>query len=140
PVDADGVDVARLEALCARRRVRALYLTPHHQYPSTVVLSAARRIALLDLARRHRLAIVEDDYDHEFHFEGRPVLPLASANRADTVIYVGGLRTFVAPGSRAGCCVAPAPVLARVAEERAISDRHGNRIVEAAIAELLDDG
>jgi GntR family transcriptional regulator / MocR family aminotransferase len=140
PVDAEGLRTQELAALLRKRRIRAVYVTPHHQYPTTVVMSPRRRASLLELARAHRFAIIEDDYDHEFHFEGRPVLPLASADRTGNVIYVGGLAKVVAPGLRTGFVVAPPPVLARLAEERAVNDRHGNRIVEAAIAELLDDG
>jgi GntR family transcriptional regulator/MocR family aminotransferase len=139
-VDSEGLRTADLAAVLRRRRIRAIYVTPHHQYPTTVVMSPRRRASLLELARAHRFAIVEDDYDHEFHFDGRPVLPIASADRTGQVIYVGGLAKSVAPGLRIGYVVAPAPVLARLAEERAISDRHGSRIVEAAVAELLDDG
>jgi GntR family transcriptional regulator / MocR family aminotransferase len=140
PVDNEGLRTTELAALLRRRRIRAVYVTPHHQFPTTVVMSPRRRAALLELARAHRFAIIEDDYDHEFHFEGRPVLPIASADRTGQVIYVGGLAKSVAPGLRIGYVVAPPSVLARLAEERAISDRHGMRIVEAAVAELLDDG
>ena len=140
PIDSDGVDVGALEALCARRPVRALYLTPHHQYPSTVVLSAARRIALLDLARRQRLAIIEDDYDHEFHFEGHPVMPLASADAAGVVIYVGTFSKILAPGLRLGFTVAPRPLLDRLARLREVADRQGDTSTESAVAELIEDG
>ncbi len=140
PVDADGVDVGALEALCARRPIRALYLTPHHQYPSTVVLSASRRIALLDLARRQRLAILEDDYDHEFHFEGHPVMPLASADAAGVVIYVGTFSKILAPGLRLGFTVAPRPLLHRLARLREVVDRQGDTSTESAVAELIEDG
>lgn len=140
PIDPDGVDVAALEALCARRPIRALYLTPHHQYPSTVVLSAARRIALLDLARRQSLAILEDDYDHEFHFEGHPVMPLASADAAGVVIYVGTFSKILAPGLRLGFTVAPRPLLDRLARLRETADRQGDLTTESAVAELIEDG
>ncbi|HTL38152.1 MAG TPA: PLP-dependent aminotransferase family protein [Kofleriaceae bacterium] len=139
-VDEEGLRTAELAALLRRRRIRALYVTPHHQYPTTVVMSPRRRASLLELARAHRFAIIEDDYDHEFHFEGRPVLPIASADRTGQVIYVGGLAKSVAPGLRIGYVVAPPTVLSRLADERAICDRHGSRVVEAAVAELLDDG
>jgi GntR family transcriptional regulator/MocR family aminotransferase len=139
-VDAEGLRTSDLAALLRKRRIRAVYVTPHHQYPTTVVTSPRRRAALLELARAHRFAIIEDDYDHEFHFEGRPILPIASADRTGQVLYVGGLAKSVAPGLRTGYVVAPPAVLARLAEERAISDRHGMRIAEAAVAELLDDG
>ncbi|HEY0092796.1 MAG TPA: PLP-dependent aminotransferase family protein, partial [Archangium sp.] len=85
PVDAQGMRVDALQALMAKRPVRAVYVTPHHQYPTTVSLTAARRMELLRLATEARVAVVEDDYDHEFHYEGRPVLPLASSDRAGCV-------------------------------------------------------
>jgi GntR family transcriptional regulator/MocR family aminotransferase len=67
-VDASGFSIEALEKILRTRNVRAVYVTPHHQYPTTVMLPAARRLALLDLAKRHRFAIIEDDYDHEFHY------------------------------------------------------------------------
>ncbi len=140
PVDAEGLDVGALEALAAERPLRAVYVTPHHQYPTTVALSPRRRLALLDLARRRRLAIVEDDYDSEFHYAARPLAPLASADEAGVVVYVGSLSKMLAPGLRVGFVAGPAPLLARVAALRSIVDRQGDLGVEAALAELLDEG
>lgn len=140
PVDASGLKLDSLEALCRRRPLRALYVTPHHQYPTLATLSAPRRLALLELARRHRFAIVEDDYDHEFHYEGRPVLPLASADAAGVVLYVGTLSKIFAPGLRVGWVVAPRPVLDVLAEQRVLLDRQGDLLLEAALAELMEDG
>ncbi len=140
PVDADGIDVDAIAALVERAPIRAVYVTPHHQYPTLVVLSAARRLALLELARRHRFAIVEDDYDNEVHYRGRPVLPLASQDRSGVVLYVGTLSKVLAPGLRLGYVVAPAPVIERLAEHRRYMDRQGDRVVERAVAELMEDG
>lgn len=140
PVDGEGLRVDLLEARVARGEVRAVYVTPHHQYPTLAVLSAGRRLALLELARRHRIAIIEDDYDNEFHFEGRPVLPLASADRAGVVIYVGSLSKVLAPGPRVGYVVAPRAVIEVLAELRRCVDRQGDFAVEAAVAELIEDG
>jgi GntR family transcriptional regulator / MocR family aminotransferase len=137
PVDAGGL---RVDALAALERVRAVYVTPHHQYPTTVTLSAGRRLALLALARARRFAVIEDDYDHEFHFAGRPILPLASADEAGAVVYVGTLSKILAPGLRIGYVVAPPPVLERIVAQRVYCDRQGDQAVEHAVAELLEDG
>ncbi len=139
-VDAQGLDVDALAALCEARPVRAVYVTPHHQYPTTVSLASPRRLALLALARRHRVCVIEDDYDHEFHYEGRPVLPLASADRDGVVAYVGTLSKLLAPGLRAGFVVGPAALIEHLAARRAYADRQGDHAVEAALATLLDEG
>ncbi len=144
PVDDDGLDVESLaRGLDERGReepLRAVYLTPHHQYPTTVTLSAPRRLRLLELARRRRFAVIEDDYDNEFHYEGRPVLPLASVDRSGVVIYVGTLSKVVAPGLRIGYIVAPRPLLERLARIRRVIDRQGDLATEAAVAELIEAG
>ncbi len=140
PVDGEGLDVAALEALCAKQPVRAVYVTPHHQYPTTVGLSAARRLRLLQLARACRFAVLEDDYDHEFHYEGRPVLPLASADTDGAVVYVGTLSKLLAPGLRLGFTVAPRPLIDRLVALRRYVDRQGDLALEAAVAELFEDG
>lgn len=139
-VDAHGLVVEELAALVEKRRVSAVYVTPHHQYPTLAVLSADRRIALLELARKHRFCIVEDDYDNEIHFQGRPVLPLASADRHGAVVYVGTLSKILAPSLRVGYAVAPRLVLDRMAQLRVFIDRQGDSSLELAIAELLEDG
>lgn len=142
PVDADGLDVAALAAVldAPHPPLKAIYLTPHHQYPTGAVLAPARREALLALAARHRFAILEDDYDNEFHYRGRPLLPLASADRHGVVVYIGTLSKAFAPGLRLGFVRGPRALLDRVADARRIADRQGDRVVEIALAELLTDG
>jgi len=139
-VDAHGLDVEALAAVAKREDVRAVYVTPHHQYPTTVTLAPGRRVALLDLARRERFAIVEDDYDHELHYEGRPVLPLAGADVHGCVVYVGTLSKVLAPGLRLGYVVAPGPIVERLARERFLVDRQGDTVGERTAAELIEDG
>jgi GntR family transcriptional regulator / MocR family aminotransferase len=140
PVDREGLDVAALERLTAGLPLRAVYVTPQHQYPTTVMLSPARRLALLAQARRRRFAIIEDDYDHEFQYDGQPALPLASGDRAGVVIYVGTLAKVLAPGLRIGFVVGAPALLERLASARMFVDRQGVMLVEAAVAELLEDG
>lgn len=138
-VDRDGLDVDALAALCRRAPVRAVYVTPHHQYPTTVALTPARRLRLLDLAAEHRFAIIEDDYDHEFRFDGAPLFPLASVDRRP-VVYIGTLSKVLAPGLRTGFVVAPPPVLDRLVACRLTIDRQGDGVGERALAELFADG
>jgi GntR family transcriptional regulator / MocR family aminotransferase len=140
PVDAGGLDVDALAARVRAERLRAVYLTPHHQYPTTVTLAPARRLALLALARRERLLVVEDDYDNEFHYQGRPVEPLAAADAAGVVLYVGTLSKVLAPGLRIGFVTGPPDAIASLAAHRHYLDRQGDLAVEAAVAELFEDG
>jgi GntR family transcriptional regulator/MocR family aminotransferase len=139
-VDARGIDVDALSDVARRETLHAVYVTPHHQYPTTVTLTAGRRLALLDLARRKRFAIVEDDYDHELHYDGRPVMPLASADVDGSVVYVGTLSKVLAPGLRLGYVVAPRALVERLARERLTIDRQGDHVGERAVAELIEDG
>jgi GntR family transcriptional regulator / MocR family aminotransferase len=140
PVDEHGLDVDALAALAARERLRAVYVTPHHQYPTTAMLDAGRRLRLLELARTRRIAVIEDDYDFEFHYEGRPVLPLAASDRHGVVVYVGTLSKILAPTVRLGFVVAPPALIDRLAELRLSIDRQGDQVVECAVAELIEDG
>ncbi|MGH7269424.1 MAG: PLP-dependent aminotransferase family protein [Polyangiaceae bacterium] len=140
PVDEAGMDVDALGELTRREPIRAVYVTPHHQCPTMATLGRGRRLALLALARREGFAIIEDDYDHELHYEGRPILPLASADRHGSVIYVGTLSKVLAPGLRLGYVIAPQPVVECLARDRFLVDRQGDQIVERAAAELIEDG
>ena len=140
PIDDDGLRIDALERVIADNAVRAVYVTPHHQFPTTVTLSAGRRLRLLELARAHRFAIIEDDYDHDFHYDGRPVLPLASADPAGVVAYIGTLSKVLAPGLRVGYIAAPVPLIERLAAHRSYVDTQGDQVLEYAIAELLEEG
>jgi GntR family transcriptional regulator/MocR family aminotransferase len=140
PLDGRGLDVEWLAARVRSERIRAIYLTPHHQYPTTVTLAPPRRLALLELARRERLVILEDDYDNEFHFEGRPVLPLAATDAAGVVVYVGTLSKVLAPGIRIGFLAGPRTAVEALAAHRHYLDRQGDLALEAAVAELFEEG
>lgn len=139
-VDKQGLVVADLERLCEQEEVAAVYVTPHHQYPTTVTLSAGRRMALLELAARKGFVIIEDDYDHEFHFEARPVLPLAHADERGVVLHVGTLSKVLAPGLRVGYAIGPQMLIEAMARFRCYIDRQGDHVGELALAYLIEDG
>ncbi len=139
-LDAQGVVADEVAALCQRQRVRLLYLTPHHHFPTTVTLSAPRRMQLLALAEAHDFIILEDDYDFDYHYDGSPILPLASADRHGRVLYVGSLSKALAPAIRLGYVVAPPDVIAALGPLRRLVDRQGDVLLEEAVAELLAEG
>ncbi len=139
-VDKNGLVVSDLERLCAEQDVSAIYVTPHHQYPTTVTMNGARRMSLLALAARKNFVVIEDDYDHEFHFEGRPVLPLAHADERGVVLHVGTLSKVLAPGLRLGYAVGQSALIESMARARSIIDRQGDHVLELALAFLIEDG
>ena len=140
PMDENGLDPVALEGICKSRRVAAIYLTPHHQYPTTRLMRMPRRLQLLELAETFRFAIVEDDYDHEFHFQRKPVLPLAASDHRGRAIYIGSLSKLLAPGLRCGYLVASRPFIREVEKLVLLIDRCGNPVVEATLAEALGSG
>ena len=139
-LDAHGIDVNELEVLCKKYPISAIYVTPHHQFPTTVMMTAERRLKLLILAEQYDFVIVEDDYDHEFHFHHHPVFPLASSNHAGRVIYVGSLSKVLAPGLRVGYLVASKEIINQCASEVMLIDRQGNSVTELAVAALMESG
>lgn len=142
PVDGGGIDLDRLEQIAAETpRLTAVYVTPHHQYPTTVTLGAGRRLRLLDLARRHGLTVIEDDYDNEYRFDGRPILPMAArASANQPIVYLGSLSKLMAPALRLGYVVASPATLARMATVREAIDRQGDLPLEQAFASLIAQG
>jgi GntR family transcriptional regulator / MocR family aminotransferase len=139
-VDEDGLNVDDLERVCRRKRVRAVYVTPHHHFPTTVCMTPERRMRLILLASQFGFAIVEDDYEHEFHFSHQPMLPLASFDTAGHVIYIGSLSKLLSPSLRLGYVCAPKSLIDRIAGEIMMVDRQGDPAMEAAITELIEAG
>ncbi|MFN3626214.1 MAG: PLP-dependent aminotransferase family protein, partial [Hyphomicrobium sp.] len=140
-VDKHGAAIEQLERIAAREpNLRAVYLTPHHQYPTTVTLSAARRLALLELMHRRNLILIEDDYDHEFRFDGHPVLPLAAGTQSAHIVYVGSLSKLLIPELRIGYAIAAPKIIEQMAGVRQAIDRQGDALLEQAVATLISDG
>ena len=140
PVDKYGLDTARIERLCKTRQIRMIYVVPHHHHPTTVPLSPERRVHLLELAAKYRFAIIEDDYDYEFHYAGNPMMPMASLDRTGNVVYIGTLSKSLAPAIRVGFMVAPEQFIQNATSLRKAIDSQGDSLVENAIATLYRDG
>jgi GntR family transcriptional regulator / MocR family aminotransferase len=139
-VDASGMDVDALEVAIAKQRVRLIYLTPHHQYPTTVTLPAARRLRIYELASRHQIPIVEDDYDHEFHFRSQPIAPMVSNDPCGLVIYVSTLSKIMFPSARVGFIALPEELYTPLARQRAIVTRQNSIFTQDAIARWMENG
>jgi len=138
-LDEQGVDVSDVERQCRAHAVKAIFLTPHHQFPTTVSLRPQRRLRLLELSRQFGFAIIEDDYDHEFHFESQPLLPMASY-APSRVIYVGSLSKLLLPALRIGYIAAPKSFIDAVAHTVSVVDAMGNTLTEDAAADLIESG
>lgn len=139
-LDSHGLDTDALQGILKRHRVAGVFTTPHHQYPTTVTMTMERRLMLLKLSRDHGFAVIEDDYDHEFHYESRPIPPLASLPGSENVIHIGSMSKVFAPGLRLGYLVASGQFIDRVAQEILLIDRQGSAVGELAVAELMESG
>lgn len=135
-----GIVIEDLERILKEHSVAAIYTTPHHQYPTTVTMPMNRRLQLLELSKKWGFYIIEDDYDHEFHYDSRPMPPLASLPHSELVIHVGSLSKVFAPGIRLGYIVASSPVIQSITEDILLIDRQGNSITELALADLMHRG
>tara|TARA_R110002020_G_scaffold152976_1_gene332094 strand:- start:3676 stop:5094 length:1419 start_codon:yes stop_codon:yes gene_type:complete len=135
PVDDDGLIVDALPA-----DVKAVYVTPSHQYPLTVTMTLDRRRALLDWASRNNAAIIEDDYDGEFRFEGRPLEALQTLDVAGRVIYVGSFSKTLLPTLRLGFVILPNSLRSALQRAKYVSDWTTSTLEQAALSRLIDDG
>ncbi len=140
PVDDFGICVQDIEALCQHTSIRMVYAISHHHHPTTVTLSPERRLKLLELAARYGFAIVEDDYDYDFHYNSSPMLPIASLDQQGSVIYVGTLSKTLAPAIRIGFLVAPQNFIREAVMIRRSMDFQGDSMLEMAIAGLYRNG
>jgi len=141
PVDNDGALPAAVAAALKQEIVpKLLYLTPSHQYPTGVTLNAARRMELLDLAARNGFMIVEDDYDSEFRYEGRPVRALAGIDSAGVVCYIGSFSKVMYPGLRVGYVVAPQWLIDAMVAMKWHVDFMPAMLESAALAQFIEEG
>lgn len=139
-IDEEGINVEEVREACKKQKIRMLYLTPHHHYPTTVTLSAKRRLELLNLANEYGFIILEDDYDYDFHYDKSPILPLASADTNGMVIYIGSFGKSLVPGFRTGFIVAPENLMIEMRKYLGIIDRQGDVLMEHVLGEMIAEG
>ena len=135
PVDEQGLVVDALPA-----HTRLAYVTPSHQYPLGMSMTRPRRLALLAWAERNNAAIVEDDYDSEFRFQGRPIEPLQTLDTTGRVVYVGSFSKTMLPTLRLGFLVTPPSLRDAVHKAKWVTDWHTCMLVQGMLARFIDDG
>jgi len=136
PVDQQGMRVDCLPATGARLAC----VTPSHQFPTGTVLPVARRLELLDWARRHDAFVLEDDYDGEFRYTGRPLESLQGLDRDGRVIYVGTASKAMFPALRIGHMVLPSALVRPFSVAKALADTGGATLEQRAFAEFIGEG
>lgn len=140
-VDRDGIIVDDLKAwLLKGKTIKAIYITPHHQFPTTVTLSLTRRLELIELSNQYGFTIIEDDYDNEFHFGQRPILPVSSFENIEHFVYIGTMSKIVAPALRIGYLATSRELIKKVGQLRRIIDTQGDNMMEQAVLQLINEG
>ena len=139
-VDADGICTTQLEQLCKQHCLKAIYLTPRHQYPTTVKLSTPRRQHILQLTTAYNLTIIEDDFGADFQYVDTHLLPLSSMLQKNRYIYIGTFSKIFAPAIRIGYVASDADTIQRIASHRQMIDIQGDTVQEKALCEMLEGG
>lgn len=140
PLDADGIIPEELERCLAADTIKLLYLTPLHQYPTTVTLTPARRAQVMQLLQRYRVPLLEDDYDHDVHFDSFPPLPMAAHDPDQLVLYVSTLSKLIFPGARLGFMAVPRPALPLFLQMKAYTSRVNETLASRTVALWIQDG
>lgn len=135
PVDEEGLIVSKLPD-----KARLVYVTPSHQFPLGMPMSLERRVELLEWVQKRGAVIIEDDYDCEYRFEGRPMEPLKSLDRAGLVAYVGTFSKTIFPELRVGYVVPPTSLFGPLFKARQIADWHGCTLTQTALASFMLNG
>jgi GntR family transcriptional regulator/MocR family aminotransferase len=138
PVDDEGLDVAAGQRLAPDARL--VYVSPSHQFPTGVALSLSRRLQLLAWAARTGAFVIEDDYDSEFRYRGRPLAALHGLDEAGRVVYVGTFNKLMFPSLRLAYLVAPPALARRFVAARALVDGHSATLAQAALADFIREG
>ncbi|MEL7628940.1 PLP-dependent aminotransferase family protein [Pectobacterium aroidearum] len=142
PLDADGLQAEHLlEASNAYNTpTKAVFLTPSHQFPTGATLALDRRLAVIEWAWQHQSWIIEDDYDSEFHYAGKPTACVQGLDSHDRTIYIGTFTKSLFPGLRIGYMVLPPQLVAPMTVARTLMDGHSAPIPQLTLARFIEGG
>jgi len=140
PVDDYGIDVEYIRKHFSKAEIRCVYVCAHRHYPTTKTLSVERRLKLMQLAKDYQFAIIEDDYDYDFQFDGSAMLPMASSDANGMIIYLGKLGQSLFPSFQTGFVVAPENLISEAKNYLQILDKQGDLIQEQMLSELIYEG
>jgi GntR family transcriptional regulator/MocR family aminotransferase len=135
PVDRHGLNPARLP-----EQAGLIFVTPSHQFPTGTILPLARRIALLDWARRENAVIVENDHDGEFHYEGHPLESLQGLDTEGRIVYLGTFSRTVFPALRIGYLIVPKSLVPAFTAAKWLNDLHSATLEQETLAEFINSG
>lgn len=139
-VDEEGIDVKALRNACESTHIKAVYVTPRQQYPTTVSMSNQRRAALANLVEEKNLLLIENDFGADYHYTGKPIYPLSSLLSKKHFVYISTFSKIYAPGTRAGFVIASKEAVNALADYRSSIDIQGDIIQEQVMQELIESG
>jgi len=142
PLDADGMQVEHLHdaAPTPKESAKAVFLTPSHQFPTGATLALDRRLAVIEWARQQQAWIIEDDYDSEFHYAGKPTACVQGLDPHERTIYIGTFTKSLFPGLRIGYMVLPSRLVAPMTVARTLLDGHSAPIPQLTLARFIEGG
>lgn len=136
-VDDAGLPVEAIPSACT---ARLAFVTPANQFPRGGAMSAERRLALLQWARKARSLVIEDDYDGALRYEGQPLVSLQGLDKTGQVIYLGTFSKVLFPALRLGYVVLPQPILSAFLKAKSVVDRGAPTLTQAAVADFIREG
>ncbi|HYK20786.1 MAG TPA: PLP-dependent aminotransferase family protein, partial [Pyrinomonadaceae bacterium] len=139
PVDESGLNVNKLRSK-STAKTRFVYVSPSHQFPTGVLLSLSRRLELLSWAQEQEAFVIEDDYDSEYRYRGRPIPALQGLDQNESVIYVGTFSKVLFPSLRLGFVVFPQSLVEPLARAKRLTDRQSPLIEQCALADFINEG
>ncbi|MBF4491223.1 PLP-dependent aminotransferase family protein [Flavobacterium sp. JLP] len=140
PVDKDGIITENLKQICEEHEIRILYLTSNYHYPTNTALSAKRRMEILELANQYGFVILEDDYDFDFHYDNNPILPLASLDSNERVVYIGSFGRSLPSGFGYGFIAATSAFISELEKHQNILEPGKDVIKEQVLADWIQEG